>query len=210
MEKGQKKKNNKWLVVVLCALVVLIVGLVIGIIIVNNNRVAEESSQNSTSDDVIYFDTNMDGDELAAFEEYMDYYNETRAKVKDLMNADPVDVGAVMKLYSEAITKYSVSDGYSEVQAFVLAEQEDLLSGGFKKEALDALISVDYGYFPEPAQHRIYNDIIDLAKELGDEAVVAKYEPLAEATREAFESSDEAIRETADEFEGGEVVQEVE
>lgn len=210
MERGQKKKNNKWLVVVLCALVVLIVGLVIGIITVNNNRAAEEDDQNSVGDDVIYFDTNMDGEELAEYNEYMDYYNEVRARVREIMNADSVDVGAVMKLYTEAITKYAARNGFSEVQAFVQAEKEDLLDGGFKREALDAMISVDYSYFPEPAQHRIYNDIIDLAKELGDAAVVAKYEPLAEATKEAFESSDRAIREAAVEFEGGEVVQGVE
>lgn len=203
------ESNNRGLIALLCVLVVVIVGLVTGIIIVENNNTAEENSQNE-EDEVVYFDTNMDGEGLVAYGEYLEYYDEVRAKAKELMEIDPVDIEAVRSLYNEAIAKYAAENGYSEVQAFVLAEKEDLLSGGFKREALDALAVVDYSYFPEPAQHRIYNEIIDLAKELGDAVVVAKYEPLAEATKEAFESSDEAIRETATEFEGGEIVQEVE
>lgn len=190
--------ENKALAMVLAVMCLVIVVLV-GFVFVGMNRGTNEVIEDDIETGE-YTETNATPEEIAEYEKYMDTYEDVRAKARELLSQNPVDAEAITKLYSDAIDSYATASDYDNVQGFILAENEDLMSVGLKAEALDALTRIDYSIFPANIQHRRYLQIINLARELDRMDVVAKYEPLAVATEEAFAQSGAAIREASEKY----------
>ena len=141
-----------------------------------------------------YIVTNATPEQLAAYATYEEKYDAVRAKAKELLSENPVDVAAIMQLYSAAYNEYNSTETYDYAQGFLSAELEDLTAGGFKQETLEALTAVDYNIYPLNIRHRRYLQIINLARELGNNEVAAEYEALAATTEAAYAQSGEAIQ----------------
>ena len=202
--------ENRVLAMILAVMCVVIVVLA-GFVIVGVNKGGEEVADEP--EEIEYdVDPEVPAEEIAAYNEYTESYDEIRAKVQELLSGDAADVRAAIALYSQYINKY-ISDGqYNRANAFITAEIEDLTAAGFGREALDALEDIDFSGFAEPMQHRIYKEIISLAEELGDGEAVTKYSQLAADTKAAYDSNNAATDRAYAEHQerinkGGEVVQ---
>lgn len=187
------KSNNRGLLVLLCVLGVAIVGLTAGIILMGGKKTEEETEVSESQQ---------------SYEEYVAYVDEFDAvinKTQILLEQEPVDIQAIIKMYDECIKKRLDAGEYDRASAFMRAEFGALTSSGFKEEALDVFTKIDFTVFDEPEQYRWYDRIITIAKELSDDDVVKKYEPLLEKTRAANEASLEGTRWAAEELESLEV-----
>lgn len=199
MEEGKAKFENKSLVILLCVLIVAIVGLGIGIGVVMLNSKEEVAVEDkSTEEEGIVSTATLE--QIETYEAFRQEYDAVLAETQRLLSENPVDTVAIRELYTEAMSGYMNAATYGNVQDLMIAEYDSLISGGFKEEALDALVSVDFSIFPESVQNRWYNKIVDLAQELGNVDLVAKYQQLADMTKEAAVQSEAAIREYASEY----------
>lgn len=190
MRKGNLGFENKGLVVLLGMLGVVIVGLAVGIAIVSMNK-GEEVVINDENEDEI------------SYQEYLDYveeYDIVQTEADRLLNEDPVDITAVVNLYSKYIDENLANNEIDRASSYMYAEYESLLASGFKEELLSVMTARDYGVFDEPEQYRWFIKIIDLGRELGRDDVVVEYEPLATKTRAAYDANYAAAEAAAEEF----------
>lgn len=193
------KFENKGLVVLLGVLGIVIIGLVVGIVAVNLRWDNEATVVNE--DDK--------AEELAdEYVAYVEDYGIVREKAQELLRQDPVDVDAIIRLYSEHIEYNIASGSYGRASSYMLAEMDDLVAGGFRKEALGVLTSMDFDIFDKPERYRWYSEIIALAEELGDNETVRMYDSLRQEVKEAYEinyaSSEAAATENAIDITGNE------
>jgi len=173
-----EEKGLAIILAALCVVAVVLVGFVIAGFSSEGRELAGETEE---SEDINYAQEE--------YKEYVDDFNDVEARVQELLNENPVDVNAIRELYAQNIQPLLEYGDYSRANSFIYSEKEALLSKGFKREALDALTEVDYSIFPEPSQYRRYRDIIQLAEELGDTEVIAKYQPLADKTKAAYDAN---------------------
>jgi len=179
MKEGKAKFENKGLIILLCVLVVAIVGLVVGIVLLKGG-----------GEEVVVVDEPFE--EQVLYDEYVSYvddYNAVRAEAKNLLGQDPVDVDAIVDLYNQYINQNIANNELDRASSYMYAEYEDLLAGGFKQEALDALVVMDFSVFNEPEQYRWYSIVVSLANELGNGDVVLQYEPLMAQTKAAYDAN---------------------
>lgn len=194
---GQKKtSNNAGLIVILVVLVLIIVGLVVGIIVVKNNEGGE--SEEPSKEEVWTDSTEMTDEEKAKHEQFNETYNEIVKKAEELYSHDSVSAEEIMNLYTPTIKSYLDQNDYADAQTFILLRNSNLIERGYKKEALDALVSIDYSIFPEVIQNRYYNKIINLASELNKKEIADKYQVLADNTKAAAEAASKASAEWAE------------
>lgn len=184
------KFENKGLVVLLGVLGIVIIGLVVGIVVVNMNGGDEIVTSKEDEDEISYQE----------YTNYVEEYDAVRAEAQRLLGENPVDVDAIIKLYSKYIDANLANDELDRASSYIYAENEDLLAGGFKQEALDAMLVIDYSVFDEPEQYRWYVKIIDLANELGESNIAKEYEPLAASTKAAYDANYAAAEAAAKEF----------
>lgn len=191
MKEGKAKVENKGLLILLCVLVAAIVGLGIGIgVVVLNSKEEVVVVEDEPTEEQI-----LEADYVA----YVDEYNAARAEAKSLLEQDPVDVNAIIRLYSD-LAEQSFANGETDRgSSYVRAEYDDLLAGGFKQEALDVVTALDLDIFNEPEQHMWCMRIIALAEELGNSEVVSQYQPLLAATEAAYEANGAAADAAAEE-----------
>lgn len=190
MAEGNTDIGNRGLVATLGVLGVIVVGLIIAIVVVGVNKnsqvavdVPEQAEEEAKQEA-----------EKREYDEYVGSYNSAQERAEGLLNQDPANASAVHELYSQYIDKYIAMGDLTRARALIMAEEEILLSKGLKKEALEYITSIDYSDFVAPERYRIYVEIIRLAQELGDAEVVAKYEPLADEVRAAYEAEYEATK----------------
>lgn len=189
-------QKNKSLTIILASLCCVAIALAV-IVIVNHFNTTSETSTDSSSKL-----SNLSEEEKALYESYTNYvetYNQTKAKAAELLAQEPIDVQAIISLYTERINQCLANNELDRASSYISAERTDLLSKNFKKEALDALISIDYSVFNEVEQHRRYTNIISLAKELDENEIVSKYEPLAAKTKAAYDANYAAAAKVATE-----------
>lgn len=184
---GERTANNNKLVMILTVLALIIIGLVVGNVIINLRHNNEVSTNETATEDKKEMTP-----EQAAYYSYVDNYNMVKQKAEELLKQNPVNVNALIDLYRPHIEQYLGEKQYDRASAFIRAERDALISAGFEQQALDELLKIDYSVFNEPEQHKYYNDIIDLAKKVGNSEVVAKYEPLAAQTKEAYDKNNAA------------------
>lgn len=191
MKEGKAKVENKGLLILLCVLVAAIVGLGIGIgvVVLNSKEEVVVVEDEPTEEQILE----------ANYVAYVDEYNAARAEAKSLLEQDPVDVNAIIRLYSD-LAEQSFANGETDRgSSYVRAEYDDLLAGGFKQEALDVVTALDLDIFNEPEQHMWCMRIIALAEELGNSEVVSRYQPLLAATEAAYEANGAAADAAAEE-----------
>ena len=179
MKEGKAKFENKGLIILLCVLVVAIVGLVVGIVLPKGGGEEVVVVDEPSEEQVLY-------DEYVS---YVDDYNAVRAEAKNLLGQDSVDVDAIVDLYNQYINQNIANNELDRASSYMYAEYEDLLAGGFKQEALDALVVMDFSVFNEPEQYRWYSIVVSLANELGNGDVVLQYEPLMAQTKAAYDAN---------------------
>ena len=188
MDGGKKTSSNKALIGVLVFLCVAIVGLVVGIVVANVN--ANYERENAWKDGL--------SEEQIIAQGYVNDYNDTRAKAKELLNRNPVDADAIVRLYKDVINGFISGGNAGRASAYIVAMDEDLLAAGLKERALDELINLDYSSFSGPDQYRHYNRIITQARDLGRDDIVSKYEPLLASVKEIYDANYEASSRAAE------------
>lgn len=199
MKEGKAKVENKGLLVLLCVLVAAIVGLGIGIgVVVLNSKEEVVVNDEPVGGDGIVSTATLE--QIETHEAFKQEYDAVLAETQRLLGEEPVDTVAIRELYAKAMSGYMSAATYGNVQDLMIAEYDSLVSGGFKEEALDALVQVDFSIFPESVQNRWYNRIVDLARELGDDELVAEYQQLADMTRESAAQNEAAIKEHASKY----------
>lgn len=180
-------QKNKSLTITLASLCCVAIALAV-VVIVNHFNPTPETSTDTSSET----SKPSEEEEKALRESYnnaIETFKQTEAKVAELLAQDPIDVQAVVSLYAERINQCLANNEVDRAGAYITSERENLLSKNFKKEALDALTAIDYSVFVEAEQYRRYTTIISLAEELGENEIVSKYEPLAAKTKAAYDAN---------------------
>ena len=190
MGNSKAKSDNGGLIALLCVLGVVIVGLVAGVIIMGVGKKTEETPEVSESQ--------RSYEEYAA---YVDEYEATIAKAQELFQQRPVDVEAIIKMYTERVNNSISKKDIDRAGSYLEAEIYDLLDGGFKQEALDVLTGMDLEVFDESRQHFWYEMIISLAGDLNEDEIAQRYEPLWDATKAAYDASLAGTEAAAEAFE---------
>ena len=104
---------------------------------------------------------------------YVDEYEATIAKAQELFQQRPVDVEAIIKMYTERVNNSISKKDIDRAGSYLEAEIYGLLDGGFKQEALDVLTGMDLEVFDESRQHFWYEMIISLAGDLNEEKLIS-------------------------------------
>ena len=185
MDRGEKISNNKILTGILVFLCVAIVGLSIGIAVVKMNQ----SQTTGNSEEMTA--------ERIAYNDYVADYDKVKAEAEKMVASGSASASEIINLYSPYIEKCLADGATDRASAYIRAEQDSLISVGFKNEALSELTKIDYSVFNESEQYKYYTEIIELAKELNDSSTVAKYEPLAANTKEAYDKNYAAAEQAA-------------
>lgn len=191
MDGGKKTSGNKVLVIILGFLGVAIVGLIVGIVIVNLNNQQnsnEEKTYNCSPDTVVNFD--LTSEESAENEEFSEMFKSLTKEVDELFNANPVDLDAIIALYEPEIQKYINKNDYRKVALLISSRTGQLVTRGYGQNALDILTSIDFSVFSGIEQYRQYDQIIQIAKDLGKDEVVRKYEALIASVQEVYDESE--------------------
>ncbi|MBR3172687.1 hypothetical protein IKF21_02120 [Candidatus Saccharibacteria bacterium] len=176
MNRGDIMVNNKFLVGILSFLCIAIVGLSVGIAVVRINQSQTANSEEMTAERIAYND-------------YVADFDKVKAKSAELVKKSSVSASEIINLYSPYIEKCLADKAVDRATAYIRAEKNALVEAGFKREALDEMLKIDYSVFVEAEQHKYYLEIMELAKDLNDSDVVAKYEPLAASTKEAYDKN---------------------
>jgi hypothetical protein len=182
MGKTRKDRVNQVLILILSILLLVGVGLAIGNIILVNHSNPNTPSQDNAQSDVTTSTTPMTEEEQAKFNHFQNQYKEITEAANAILSKEDVVASDILEIYNPVINQYLNEGDYSDAQIYILWRNDNLLSKGFKKEALDALKSVDWSIFPDNLKHRHYQKIVDLAKEIGDNETVAEYEALVAST----------------------------
>ncbi len=193
---GEKRANNGGLVVVLIILVAIIIGLLIGVLVLYINRGENEPTNEETKT----ASTMTTDEDRAAFEDYINRFNEVSAKANALYNRESVLASEILDVYGPTIDYYLSRNDYSNAQTFILLRTDDLMKYNYKKEAMDTLTSIDYSFFPKAIQNRYYHRIVSIANGLGEDEVASKYQKLANDTEAAVEEAKRQSREWQEVF----------
>ncbi|MBR2725977.1 hypothetical protein IKE87_01790 [Candidatus Saccharibacteria bacterium] len=173
---GDAGKNKKILICVLVGLGILIIGLVIGLIVTFNSKKSD-----GTIDTPDEMEAAMEIDKKITEEAVY-----AREEATKLLEQNPVDVNRINELYNNAIS-LALNNNRADYMAVLVYDRNELLTAkGLKKEALDALLSLDYSTLSEPNKYRTYTLIVDLARELGENDVLAEYEELQKSVSRAY------------------------
>lgn len=197
--------ENRVLAMVLAVLCV-VVAVLAGFVVVGVNRGGEETAEVVREDTVdAEFEAEIAAQvermeaEQEAHEQAMAKYNDIKSQVAALLNANPADVAAAINLYKQSIEEYLAKGELDRAESYILLETNMLTEAGFKQELLDALTAIDYEAFPEATQYSLYYNVVSLANELGDASVAAKYEPLMNKTKSAWDTNAAAAEASATE-----------
>ena len=181
-------ETKRWsLLSVLIVLIIVIVGLIVGIVIVRMNTSSPETGFDPTSeiniDDIVVNENDLsEGETVEEVKERLYQQKKWQVAVEniekqvdELLDENPVDAVAINKLYNEGIEKAKEEGRYVYVYALVRSRSDKYLEKNLKREALDALMSVDLEMFDNVEDYRFCSQIIQLANELGDKEVANKY-----------------------------------
>ena len=109
-------------------------------------------------------------------EELMAQYSVASMKAQTLLNEDPIDVGAIVEVYDSVISD-ALLLGRERIALQAIDERTELLrTHGFVAEALAALKEVDYSTMTVATQIKFCDGIINLSRELNDEASASEYQ----------------------------------
>lgn len=201
-------KEHRGLVWVLVGLVFVIVGLTVGIVVVMNRdgdgeEITTQEIETQEIAEGCYYDEYAgeiacDFDEKVLKEKQLiDEVYRINEGVQQSLDKESVDMDTINQLYAAGVAKAIELDRTDYVIVITNDVTGALLSKGLKRESLDILLSVDFSLFSEPNQYRFYDRIIELAKELNDSEVVAKYQTLRSQVEPEYMAEYEATQEAA-------------
>ncbi len=202
--------DNKTLMIVLGVFLALIFILG-GLVIWNATHPPEEPVASTDEDEEfpLYWEGMSD-------EEYQEakLIEESRnidIEVKKLLSENPVDVDQINRLYEGGI-KLAESQNRPDIVLTLNRKRKDnFLSKGMTKEALDGMLTMKFDSYSGPDQYRLYSDVIELAKALGDERLVSEYETKRKAVEASYQDDYNATKEASersDDFDPGVVPEE--
>lgn len=189
-----KKSANKTLMVILgclcCVMVVLI-----GVVVFNAVRVTDGEvgggADVSVEEPHVFTSEGWDD---AVFDESQD----AAARATEMLKEDGISAAEIIDFYQTYIDKYIAEGNATRVSSYVWDRSDKLVLGGFKQEALDALLGMDLNAVGELDRYRQYGNIVALAEDLGREDVAEQYRnKLIEAGRgesKVIEIATERIR----------------
>ena len=150
---------------------------IIGLTSSNKNSGGEDTEEQLEADNTLMI---ANDNELTAMVSDANY----QASV--LLSQNPVDVNAIINLYNPIIEKAYEFDRTDYAVSVMIDRRYLLISNGFKREALDVMLSENYDKLSDADKYRMYDAIISLAEELGDTAAVEKYKPLREEVSASY------------------------
>ena len=201
--KERRNIHNLGLVLALSALCCVIIGLVATIIVAqtthNNNPTPEPSEPEEP------LVSSLDDAEIARLEAsektMLNKQSEIESSVAELLNNEPVDIDQINALYREGIALAKQEKREDYIIVFLRSQMNNLKSKGFKKEALNLLLGLQFDDFSVADRYRLYTDIILLANEIEDTSTVDKYERLRSEIEEEFKAFANSIDNYQKEYE---------
>lgn len=208
MSMERRGVNKKWLVAILVVLVTAIVGLVVGIVVVNVSKkgdateVAVEdvcSDLEVTEGVLLEGETMKDAEKRLCQDKQWDNIMENlNSEVARLLDSDPVDVDAINRLYDDSIEKANEWGRHDYVVELINSRTRSLLSRELENEALSALLAVDVNILDNVEKYFFYTEIIEIAEQLGDQGLVAKYTSERKEIEADFLAQSEETRQFAE------------
>lgn len=171
MGKTSVLSENKHLVMVL-ALMCLIIAVLAGFIFVGMNRSGEEVAVDGDSDDGGELYTITTGGYSTVDAEKLE---DARAQANELMARNDVSAEEIINFYTPYIDDYIAKSEPDRISAYIWDRNDNLISHGYKQEALDVLLAMNLDVLNEAEKNRQYANIVALARELGLEEIANKY-----------------------------------
>ncbi len=213
-ERGINKIKDSYLIAFLSILIIIIIGLTVWIVIIKTNAPNDSSSSDAEyaeveADDAVDTDEEYDlfeGETIedakrryAQDEEWSVQRKEIKSKAAQILDSESPDVEAVKKLFNEGIEKAIEWKRYDIIASYLYYEKTMFLEKGLKHEALDALTSVDPELITDPLnRYNYFSEIVELAQELGESDIVAKYEVLRKDSEAAYNKEYQDIQRVVD------------
>lgn len=148
---------------------VFIAIVVAAVIVIRSNNIQSDTADAQEEDE----ETRIWREEA---EELMAQYSVASMKAQTLLNEDPIDVGAIVEVYDSVISD-ALLLGRERIALQAIDERTELLrTHGFVAEALAALKEVDYSAMTVATQIKFCDGIINLSRELNDEASASEYQ----------------------------------
>ena len=196
---GYEVRSHKVLVSVFCGLVIVAVGLVITIAVIKMNNSESENGESAVEEETVSEEQMAEWSRQ--YQEFSTLIGETRTEAEALLKEEPANISGIYELYGKRIDDYISKERFDYAWSFVVDERDLLQAAGYNNEALEAMTRIDYSSFSTAMQYECYMQILNLARELGNEAVIEKFEKKAADTKEAWESVQEATLEAESQFE---------
>lgn len=188
-----EERGNKGLVIILIVLFLVIIGLTAGIVVLRLNNGNDDGTSSMTEAEY-YGEPVISEEQDKQIKDYQETYDKVIKEARERIVGDAVAEETILEVYSPTIDGYLADGDYSDAQTFILLRHEALVQYGYKKKAMDLLISMDYSIIPEHIQNRYYKRIVALATELGESETVSKYQALVDETAEAAREAGEASK----------------
>ena len=194
-------KNGK-LIATLSILIVIIIALIVGIVVFYLNKPSEPDTEPEPEIVLTPEEQAMlekDQADMDAWEtEYQAYENtiaNIRAKADTLLQQTPPDTDSIDELYTAQIKEYIAKEDLLSAESATYDERNYFLEHDMKAEALKYLTAKDFTIYPEEVQYPFYFAILTIAEELNDAETTAKYQPLLNQTKPAWDASMQEIEE---------------
>ena len=188
-----EERGNTGLVIILIVLFLVIIGLTVGIVVLRLNN-GNDDGASSVTEAEYYGEPVISEEQDKQIKDYQETYDKVIKEARERIVGDAVAEETILEVYSPTIDGYLADGDYSDAQTFILLRHEALVQYGYKKKAMDLLISMDYSIIPEHIQNRYYKRIVALATELGESETASKYQVLVDETAEAAKEAGEASR----------------
>lgn len=186
------KRNLLIILGTLCLLAVVLAALVIINFVKQPTEVVSDEDEDNTA---LYWD-GMSEEEFTEAQ-MMEEFERIDTEVKKLLEKNPVDIDAINALYNGGIELAKKNDRPDYIISLNLERKDNLMSKGLTKEALDAMLTMNFGDYSEPDQYRLYSEVIELAEKVGDNEVVSKYKALRAKVEPAYLEDYEATKRAA-------------
>ena len=187
------EKRN--LLIILGALCSLAIVLAVLVIINFVKQPAEVASDEDWEETALYWDGMSDEEYAEA--QMIEEFERINTEAKKLLEKNPIDVDAINALYNGGIELAKKNNRPDYIISLNLERRDNFMSKGLTKEALDAMLTMNFNDYSEPDQYRLYSKVIELAESIGDNEVASKYKTLRTGVEQAYLEDYEATKSAA-------------
>ncbi len=188
VKEGRQRKLIKWVIFVLA---IIAIGLAIAIAVIaitgNKDPKGSDTPDGDNKTIVIEDDETFQDNDPSPLHQYLaEDLERISAQADELLNKDPDNAETVRMLYLEKIKECIKEEAEDLVNVYSREGANKLISKGFKKDALNYLLSVNLNYISGLEKCATLFEIVSLARDLGEDQVLEEYEQLLNNTDDSF------------------------